>query len=829
MKVLADGSLLFDTKVDTSGLKNALSGVGGIASSAFGIASKAVAAVSAGLGAGAAASVKFGSEFETSFAKASTLFGDVAVDTDNLNKKILEMSNSSGVAASDLNETLYQAMSAGIPVTEDMAEALNAVEVANKLAVGGYTSSATAMSGLTTAINAYGLNAEEASRIADEFITVQNKGVTSVDELASNMGKAIATGSAYGVNLENLNASYISLTKSGINTAESTTYLSSMINELGDSGSGASQILQDVAGMSFPEMMNSGASLADVLDILLESVDGDTSALMNMWGSAEAGKAANAILSQGTDTFRQSLDDLANSTGATETAYNTMMDTFEGKKSILTENAKNLGISIYEGMKDQASGMLDIANDYIAQLQAGFEENGTEGLIAALGSVIADLVGRAADLAPQIIELAIEIVRQLGQALVDSAPEILSSVQEIINTVLESIGELCPAISPITDALQSLLGDIESLVPYVEAAVGAFIAFKTAMAIGSLVAGIVTLISGMSAAYTAAAAAEEGLTVAQWLLNAAMSANPIGIIVTLIAVLVAALVAAFILLWNKSEAFREFWLNLWDNICGFFSDIWNNIINFFTQTIPNFISNIGIWFSELPDKISYWLGFALGKAVTWAVQLPHKATEAGKNFVSNVIDFVKNLPSKFWDWLVKTAVKITKWKTDLKKKGKEAIDSMKESIMDAAKELPEKLSEIGKNIVSGVWNGICNAKEQFFKNVKSFFSGLVDGAKSELDINSPSKKFAWIGKMCVEGFEQPLEKYNPYDTLSASMKANKSTLKMNYQAGAEAYMREEMFDYSEFGKETVEAFVKAGLTVSIDKRPFGRIVRGVTV
>ena len=83
--------------------------------------------------------------------------------------------------------------------------------------------------------------------------------------------------------------------------------------------------------------------------------------------------------------------------------------------------------------------------------------------------------------------------------------------------------------------------------------------------------------------------------------------------------------------------------------------------------------------------------------------------------------------------------------------------------------------------------------------------------------------------MCVEGFEQPLEKYNPYDTLAASMKANKSTLNMNYQVGSETYLREDLFDYSEFGKETVAAFEKAGLTVSIDKRPFGRIVRGVTV
>ena len=220
---MADGSLLFDTKLDETGIESGLSSL-----------KKTIAALGIGkmLKDVSQQVWEVGSSFETSFSKASTLFGDVSVDTDNLKSKIVDMSKQTGISAEELNETLYQAMSAGIPVTEDMGTALAAVQTAAKLSVGGFTSSSTAMSGLTTAINAYGLSADDASRIADEFILVQNKGVTTVDELASNMGRAISTGSAYGVNLENLNAAYISLTKGGISTAESTTYLSSMMNEL---------------------------------------------------------------------------------------------------------------------------------------------------------------------------------------------------------------------------------------------------------------------------------------------------------------------------------------------------------------------------------------------------------------------------------------------------------------------------------------------------------------------------------------------------------------------------------------------------------------------
>ena len=336
---MADGSLLFDTKLDETGIESGLSSLKKTIA-ALGIG-KMIKDVSQQVW-------EVGSSFETSFSKASTLFGDVSVDTDNLKSKIADMSKQTGISAEELNETLYQAMSAGIPVTEDMGTALAAVQTAAKLSVGGFTSSSTAMSGLTTAINAYGLSADDAGRIADEFIQVQNKGVTTVDELASNMGRAISTGSAYGVNLENLNAAYISLTKGGISTAESTTYLSSMMNELGDSGSGVGKVLQDKTGMSFSQLMDNGYSLADVLDILMASVDGDSSALMNLWGSAEAGKAANAILTQGTDNFRQSLDDLGNSSGTTEDAYSTMMDTADGKMKQVKQTANDLFIKLFE-------------------------------------------------------------------------------------------------------------------------------------------------------------------------------------------------------------------------------------------------------------------------------------------------------------------------------------------------------------------------------------------------------------------------------------------------------------------------------------------------
>ena len=695
---MADGSLLFDTKLDETGIESGLSSL-----------KKTIAALGIGkmLKDVSQQVWEVGSSFETSFSKASTLFGDVSVDTDNLKSKIADMSKQTGISAEELNETLYQAMSAGIPVTEDMGTALAAVQTAAKLSVGGFTSSSTAMSGLTTAINAYGLSADDASRIADEFILVQNKGVTTVDELASNMGRAISTGSAYGVNLENLNAAYISLTKGGISTAESTTYLSSMMNELGDSGSDVGKVLQEKTGMSFSQLMDNGYSLADVLDILMASVDGDSSALMNLWGSAEAGKAANAILTQGTDNFRQSLDDLGNSSGTTEDAYSTMMDTADGKMKQVKETANDLFIKVFEKAE--------------------------------------------------------------------------------------------PVMAAVLDGFQWLIENAQILVPFLVALGVAF--------------GV------MQAQAVIAAAAEAEMTVAQYLLNSAFLACP----VLWIAMAIATLVAAFIYLWNNCDEFRQFWINLWQNIKDIFFTVWDAVKSFFTEKIPEMFNNFLQWFIALPDNIAYWLGYALGKIIAWCITLPEKAREAGKAFLENVINFFKNLPSNIATWLLNAVTKVSEWKLKLREKGAEAAKGLLTAVVDGLKGLPGKMLEIGGNIVKGLWQGIQNMIGWFKDKIHNFFSGIIDGVKDTLDIHSPSKKFAWIGKMCIEGFEDPFDDYDPYTPFNDAVNANIGTMQANMIGSSGG------FDYGRFADATVDAFERAGFTFRANNRELGRFVRGVSM
>lgn len=309
-------------------------------------------------------------EYDSSFAKVKTIMDSTAVSQEQMKADILAVSSEVAVSANDIANSVYDVISA----TGDTQHAVSLVRDATKLAKGGFAETGDAVSVLTTAINAYGLSLDDTTRISDSLITVQNLGVTSVGQLASAMGKAIATGSAFGVNLGNLEASYIALTKAGIATAEATTYMSSMINELGDSGSTVGKIIEEKTGKSFSVLMNEGNSLSDVLKILNDSVDGDSAALMNLWGSAEAGKASAAIAGQGLEQFNDWLQQVENSAGATEEAYKVMAGTLQEQTDAIWNKIKNLGIVVMEPFADK------MANEWLPAINEAIDNVDIEKL-----------------------------------------------------------------------------------------------------------------------------------------------------------------------------------------------------------------------------------------------------------------------------------------------------------------------------------------------------------------------------------------------------------------------------------------------------------------
>lgn len=171
-----------------------------------------------------------------------------------------------------------------------------------------------------------------------------------------------------------------------------------------------------------------------------------------------------------------------------------------------------------------------------------------------------------------------------------------------------------------------------------------------------------------------------------------------------------------------------------------------------TSAATNFVNAVVTFVKQLPGKVWTWLVNTVNRVSTWASNMASKAKTAATNFVNSVVNFIKQLPSKIQTWLSNTISKVASWGSSLASKGKAAAKQLLDAVVNTAKQIPSKMLSIGKDIVSGVWNGIKGAAGTFTKNVKSFFSGIVDGAKSALGINSPSKVFAnVVGKAIPEG------------------------------------------------------------------------------
>lgn len=351
------------------------------ASTALDNASKALAPVSAAAGAALGASIKLASDFETSMAKVSTIADESVMSIGDMSSAVVDMSNETGIAATDIAESVYSAISAG----QDTADAVQFVGNATKLAKSGFADVGVSLDVLTTILNAYGMEAEKVTDVSDKLITTQNLGKTTVAELASSMGKVIPTANMYGVNLDNIASAYVTTTKNGIATAESTTYINSMLNELGKSGSDVSEILKESTGKSFKELMDSGYSLTDVLTIVSTEASNSGKSIGDMFRSQEAGKAA-ATLIQHTEDFDDALKQMNASVGATDKAFEKVSNTSAAQFNKNLNLVKNAGIQTGQAFLNTFAPAIESAGNKVQEICKWFDNlsDGGKEVVAKL-------------------------------------------------------------------------------------------------------------------------------------------------------------------------------------------------------------------------------------------------------------------------------------------------------------------------------------------------------------------------------------------------------------------------------------------------------------
>ena len=405
--------------------------------------------------AGGAASVKLATSFEDSLAKVSTIADESEVSMDEMSDSIKNLSNQTGIGASDIAEATYQAISAG----RSTADAVDFVAQSSKLAAGGFTDVTTSVDTLTTILNAYGLSAEETTAISDKLITTQNKGKTTVAQLGQNLGAVIPTAAAFGTSLDQVLASYVSMTKSGISTAEATTYLNGMLNQLGKSGTDASDILKEKTGKSFHQLMNEGWNLSDVLKIVVDAADESGLELADMFGNVRAGKAAMNLAKDGSAEFNAALVALGESAGATEIAFEKVNNTTSKKFTRALNRVKNSGIEAGQAILTEFAPHIEKALNAVTKATTAFSKLSSEekrnivrwaALAAAIGPVT------------KIIGTAVTTVGKLTSGI-GTAAQVLGMFAANAGTSGSVLGTLGAALGTTAGLATIVLGPLVAL------------------------------------------------------------------------------------------------------------------------------------------------------------------------------------------------------------------------------------------------------------------------------------------------------------------------------------------------------------------------------
>lgn len=470
----------------------------GISLSADGAIKLASGLASLGLGVGILSELggkafELGSNFERGSAKVSTLFGDVEVNSDGLKDKLLDLSKQTGLTADELNEGLYSSLSAGIPVTEDMGASIEFLGEMSKLARGGFTSLDSAVDVSTTVLNAYGLGVEQTDKVMDTLITTQNKGKTTVDELASSLAQVVPTAAAMNVEFDQVGAAMATLTAQGTPTAAATTQLNSLFAELGKSGTKVSDRFLEMSGQTFPEFMASGGDLGEVMKILtsdfedgagkmkeymdagmsqddafnkmLETTGQTEESMIDLFGSIEAAKAAMQLGAQDGEMFANNLDAMANSAGATDLAASAMEDTlFKLDQAQQTVNA--VLIEFYDQVAPYVNQAIDlfVANaDWLVPLLV------TLGVVVGIGAVAFGIYSIAMGIATvatgvwgAVVAIATSPITLLALAVVGVALAVWYFWDELVifwNKIVEYFNNFVKFITDSWNGMWKAVGD----------------------------------------------------------------------------------------------------------------------------------------------------------------------------------------------------------------------------------------------------------------------------------------------------------------------------------------------------------------------------------
>ena len=315
---------------------------------------------------------------------------------------------------------------------------------------------------------------------------------------------------------------------------------------------------------------------------------------------------------------------------------------------------------------------------------------------------------------------ALNELKIVGADLVSAAAPMIKSLAETIKTVISNIRSWWESLSPFAQQTIIKLAGIAAAVGPVLVVVG-----KLTSGVGKVMQLAPQIVTGIGKIKGVLTTLGGGLK-ALW---GVLAANPIILVIAA----VAALVAGFIYLWNHSEAFRNFWINLWENIKTVVSAAWDAIVSFLTSAWETISSTAQSVFSAIVDFLSTtWESIRTAAETAWNA-IVNTVTTVWNTITSAVqtaVSAVSNAVSTAWNTINNTVTSIMSAIQGAISSAWSAISSTVSSVVSSIGSAISNGFNAAKNTVSNVLNDIKNTMSNIWDGAVNIVKGAVDKLKS---------------------------------------------------------------------------------------------------
>lgn len=397
--------------------------------------------------AGMTAAIYQANEYQKEFANVSTLTDQNTKALQDMSIGLLSISSELG-STRELTKSMYDAISAG---AKPGKEALDTVTAFAKFAKAALADNAASVKLLSATVNAYGRENIESERAADIFFTTIKQGVITGEELSATIGQSIPLFASMNIPVEQLAAGMAAMTKQGVGASEATTQLNAIVNAFLKPSEALAEQLEKVgyqSGQTFIET----EGLTGALELLQNATENEGVEVAELLPNIRALRGVLALSGEGAKNYAMTLDEMADATGAVDTAFQKQEKTFKtfqnelGKTAII---AGNIGKHFVDDIAGGAQSALESINEFLLT---------GDGLIVF--SNIAEKVGGAFSV---IETFASELYDMFADNLNESIDDLVSLFDELFEGSITQ-GEVFDVLSETLNVLGGVLNVVIKLV-----------------------------------------------------------------------------------------------------------------------------------------------------------------------------------------------------------------------------------------------------------------------------------------------------------------------------------------------------------------------------